>query len=107
MSGIAAIFNLDGRPVERPLVAYMLDTIAHRGPDGCEVWCDGPVALGHRMFHTTPESLKETQPLSDEAGSCHLILDGRIDNIADLRSALATKGFHLRTNTDAELVLRS
>src|SRR5215469_8971550 len=107
MSGIAAIFNLDGRPVERPLVAYMLDTIAHRGPDGSEVWCDGPVALGHRMFHTTPESLKEKQPLCDESGVCHLVLDGRIDNRAELRPVLEAKGFHLRGETDAELILRS
>ena len=107
MSGIAAIFNLDGRPVEKPLITRMLDAIAHRGPDGYDSWCDGPVALGHRMFHTTPESLKDRQPIRDEAGVCCLILDGRVDNAAELRPFLEAKGFHLRSDTDAELILRS
>jgi asparagine synthase (glutamine-hydrolysing) len=107
MSGIAAIFNLDGRPVEKLLITRMLDAIAHRGPDGYEIWCDGPVALGHRMFHTTPESLRDIQPLRDESGDCCLILDGRIDNAAELRPALEAKGLHLRFDTDAEIVLRS
>lgn len=107
MSGIAAIFNLDGRPIEKPLITRMLDAIAHRGPDGYEIWCDGPVALGHGMFHTTPESLKDRQPLRDETGVCCLILDGRVDNAAELRPVLEAKGFHLRSDTDAELILRS
>jgi asparagine synthase (glutamine-hydrolysing) len=105
MSGIAAIFNLDGHSVEKRLIVQMLDVIAHRGPDGREVWCDGPVALGHLMFHTTPESLKDRQPLRDET-AC-LIVDGRIDNAAELRPVLEANGFHLRSDTDAELILRS
>lgn len=110
MSGIAGICNVDGGPVDRALLAQMTRAIAHRGPDGIGHWMAGPVALGHAMFHTTPESLRETQPLSMESaqqGSLCLTLDGRVDNRRELRAALESKGCALRTDTDAELVLRA
>ncbi|OAI49629.1 hypothetical protein AYO44_06390 [Planctomycetaceae bacterium SCGC AG-212-F19] len=107
MSGIAGIYNLDGRPADRDLLTRMTDRMAHRGPDGVDHWIDGPVALGHRMLRTTPESLGEKQPLTDETGDLCLTLDGRVDNRDDLREALEAKGARLRTATDAELVLKA
>jgi asparagine synthase (glutamine-hydrolysing) len=107
MSGIAGIYHLDGRPVDPALLRRMTDIIGHRGPDGADYWLDGPVGLGHRMRHTTPESLRETQPLLDETGRLCLTLDGRVDNRNELRAALESKGAKLRTDTDAELVLRA
>jgi len=107
MSGLAAVFNRDGRPVAAESFTRMLDAMAHRGPDGCRIWHGGDVALGHRMFHTTPESLEEIQPHRDETGALVLILDGRIDNGAELRSLLEAQGLRARDATDAEVVLRS
>lgn len=107
MSGLAAVFNRDGRPVETGAIVKMLDAMAHRGPDGFHVWQHGDVALGHRMFHTTPESLKEIQPHRDETGALVLIFDGRIDNGAELRSLLDEQGLRARDATDAEVALRS
>jgi asparagine synthase (glutamine-hydrolysing) len=107
MSGIVAIFNLDGSPAEPDLLERMLATIAHRGPDGCGRYIDGPVALGHQMLHTTPESLSEGQPLSDSDARLCLVLDGRVDNRAELFAALKTEGAEPRSDTDAELVLRA
>jgi len=85
----------------------MLEAVSHRGPDGGGMWSDGPIAMGQRMLHATPESIDEKQPWSDEAGRCHLVFDGRIDNGPDLRAQLASAGIEPRNNTDAELVLRS
>jgi len=107
MSGIAAIYNLDGRPVERELLGRMTDVIAHRGPDGAGLFLDGPVGLGHQMLRTTPESLHEKQPLTDESGRVALTLDGRVDNRDELKAALRAKDAVLRSDTDAELVLRA
>ena len=110
MSGIMGICNVDGRPVDRALLQRMTQAIAHRGPDGIGHWMAGPVALGHAMFQTTPESLRETQPLvmqEAERGNLCLTLDGRVDNRRELRAALEGKGCAPRTDTDAELVLRS
>lgn len=107
MSGIAGILNLDGRPADPVLLRRMTDILAHRGPDGEGLWIQGPVGLGHRMLHTTPESLQEKQPLADETGNLCLTLDGRVDNREELRAALEAKGANLRSDTDAELVLRA
>jgi asparagine synthase (glutamine-hydrolysing) len=59
------------------------------------------------MLHTTPESLLETQPLTDETDTLCLVLDGRVDNREELKAALAANGLTLRTDTDAELILRA
>ncbi len=42
MSGIAGIFNLDGRPVDKALLESMSEAIAHRGPDEETFWLQGP-----------------------------------------------------------------
>ncbi|MBI5411262.1 MAG: asparagine synthase (glutamine-hydrolyzing) [Nitrospirae bacterium] len=107
MSGILALWNLDGQPIDRRLLRRLTDVIAHRGPDGAGVWIRGAVALGHRMLYTTPESLREKQPLCDETDNLCLTLDGRVDNRKELRADLEGKGLLLRTDTDAELVLRA
>jgi len=107
MSGIAGIYNLDGRPVDPALLMRMTDVISHRGPDGAGHWINGPVGLGHRMLHTTPESLHEQQPLTDETGNLCLTLDGRVDNREELIAALKAKGARLREDTDAEIILRA
>jgi asparagine synthase (glutamine-hydrolysing) len=107
MSGIAGIYHLDGRPVSHLLLRRMTDVIAHRGLDGSGQWNNGPVGLGNRMLHTTAESLQEEQPLADETGNLCLTLDGRVDNRDEIRAALEAKGATLRTDTDAELVLRA
>ncbi len=107
MSGIAGICNLDGRPVERARLQRMTDAIAYRGPDGVACWIDGATGLGHAMLHTTVESLREVQPLSDAQSALCLTLDGRVDNRDELRAALQSKGLAPKTDTDAELVLRA
>jgi asparagine synthase (glutamine-hydrolysing) len=113
MSGIAGIVHFDGRPVEREWLARMTDAIAHRGPDGVAHWFNGSVGLGHRhhdhleWLHTTPEARNERQPLTDESGCLCLVFDGRIDNRAELKSAINAAGLHLRTDADAEIVLKA
>lgn len=107
MSGLLGCFNFDGAPADRALLERMLRRLAHRGPDGTGLWTDGAVGLGHLAFHTTPESVQECQPRASADGAVHLTLDGRVDNRAELRSALRAKGFEPRDDTDAELVLQA
>ncbi|HTW88255.1 MAG TPA: asparagine synthase-related protein, partial [Candidatus Binataceae bacterium] len=105
MSGIAAIFNRDGAPADRAEIERILSALAHRGPDGRGIWCEGPVALGHAALHTTPESSQEHQPLYDETGGLCLILDGRVDNRAELAAALRENHSGPHDDTDAAMVL--
>lgn len=107
MSGIAAIFNLDGRPAGRDQLGPLIDAMAHRGPDGMGFFYGGQAALGHAMLHVTPESFAEVQPLSDETGALQLCFDGRIDNRRELRELIEAAGAQVRTDTDPELVLKA
>ena len=105
MSGIAVIYNLDGRPADGRLLDRMLSAIAHRGRDGMGRWIGGSVAIGHAMLHTTLESTREPQPLCDDA-LC-LTFDGRVDNREELAAAFKRAGIELKGDGDAELVLRA
>ena len=105
MSGIAGIYYLDGRPVERTDVERMVDSIAHRGPDGSGVWTDGSVGFGHRMLWTTPESLHEKLPLTNKTGDLTITADARIDNRDELFSTLNFNGRPRETITDSEIIL--
>jgi len=88
MSGITGIFRRDGKDVDPSDIKKMSDKIAHRGPDGSKVWCEGPVAFGHQMLHTTPESLHEILPFEDEESGLVITADARIDNREDLAPKL-------------------
>ncbi len=88
MSGIAGIIHFDGKPVEPGLIEKMTRAMAHRGPDGINHWVKGSVALGQCMLRTTPESLEEHQPLTNEDESLVLVMDGRVDNWEELRKEL-------------------
>ncbi len=107
MSGIAGIIRFDGAPVEPGLVEKMTAAMPYRGPDGIHHWVKGSVAMGQCMLHTTPESLEEIQPLTNEDESLVLVMDGRLDNWIELRKELLGRGVVLRNHSDAELVLRS
>src|SRR6202158_4667533 len=107
MSGFAAICNLNSRPVDRDLLARMINAVPYRGPDGIRIWTNGSVGFGHAMLCTTPESLHETQPLVDNDAGLVLTMDGRVDNRDDLAAQLTSKGYRLRDDTDAELILRA
>lgn len=88
MSGITGIFRRDGRDVDPSDIKKMNAKIVHRGPDGSNVWCEGPVAFGHQMLHTTPESLHEELPFEDEESGLVITADARIDNRDDLAPKL-------------------
>ena len=107
MSGIAAVIRFDGGLVEPGTVERMTAAMAYRGPDGVAHWQRGSVALGHCMMHTTTESLEEVQPLCNEDASLVLVMDGWLSNWEELRADLLSRGAHLRTRSDAELVLRA
>ena len=88
MSGIVGIHYLDERPVDRENLTKMVDILAHRGPDGANIWVDGCVGFGHRMLWTTPESLVEKLPFVNQRGDLVITADARIDNRDELIAAL-------------------
>lgn len=105
MSGITGLLNLDGSPADRSLVSRMTNRLAHRGPDGSDVWFSGPLGMAHLRLHSTSESLFEYQPLTNSSGTLCLTLDGRIDNRDELCRLLADESRLGDPPTDAQLLL--
>ncbi len=110
MSGFAGILNLDGAPVDRRLLERMTHSLAFRGPDAEEIWCDGSAGLGHALLRATNESIRERQPFALDS-RLWIAADARIDARAELIEKLRTKkdaanAVSLST-PDAELILRA
>jgi asparagine synthase (glutamine-hydrolysing) len=57
------------------------------------------------MLWTTPESLRETQPVVSQADDVFLTADARIDNRDELRATLGLSTPLSRDTTDSELIL--
>ncbi|MCX7596682.1 MAG: lasso peptide isopeptide bond-forming cyclase, partial [Fischerella sp.] len=105
MSGIMGIYHLDGCPVNRKYLEEMVAVLAHRGPDGTDIWVGGSVGFAHRLLWTTPESLLEKLPLVDQDEHLAITSDVRIDNREELLNKL-----HVFTRlpdkiTDAQIIL--
>ena len=107
MSGIVAIFNRDGAPVDRELLGEMTSFMSFRGPDRRQVWLDGAVGFGHTLLQTTVESGGEQQPCTLD-GQVWITADARIDARAELIGKLeSAERREVRPATDPELILHA
>lgn len=104
MSGIAGLFNLDGRPAQTLGLQVMAGIIGHRGPDGVHVWSSGPVGFGHCLLRTTPDAV--AQPLVHPSGELAIAADVRLDNRKELGDQLGLRVSD-HSPCDAELVLEA
>ncbi|MEP7356295.1 MAG: asparagine synthase-related protein, partial [Anaerolineales bacterium] len=111
MSGLCALLNFDGRPVDRAELEKMTARLAHRGPDAGGIWPPSgggpadpgsPVGLGQRLLWTTPESLHERLPLASADGQLAITADARIDNRDELFGLLGLADHSL---ADSALIL--
>ncbi len=83
MSVQAGIWNLQGEPVDRELLARISHSLAEYGPDGETTFFHEPVGFLYRPLHTTTESRGEHQPFVSMSGRV-LTWDGRLDNRDEL-----------------------
>src|ERR1051325_1561357 len=102
MSGIAAIYNRTGRPLDPEAMTRMLGAIAHRGPDARGIWSADSIGLGHTLLVSTPDAVSQRQPLLAPDGTACITFDGRIDNRAELQRALEAADVGPPTASDAE-----
>jgi len=87
VSGVIALFHLDGRPAEGFILEQLSAPLKHRAVDGQDVWISGSAGLVFQHFRTTPESTTEVQPpgCPPQMAIC---FDGRLDNRDQLREKL-------------------
>jgi asparagine synthase (glutamine-hydrolysing) len=81
----------------------MMDTLAHRGPDGEGEWSEGPVALGHKRLAIIDLDTGR-QPMCNEDGTIWITFNGEIYNYVELRRELV-RHHQFRTQSDTEVIL--
>lgn len=88
---------------------HMLDTLAHRGPDGRGVRAldGGAVLLGHRRLAIIDLSADGAQPIGNEDGTVWLTFNGEIYNYRELRNTLIRCGHRFRSRTDSEVIVHA
>jgi asparagine synthase (glutamine-hydrolysing) len=118
LSGFVGTLNLDGAPVDQPLLERMTRSLAYRGPDAEGIWCGVAVGLGHTLLRTTGKAGSENGPNAEGdkqpaafAGRLWIVADARIDARAELIEKLKAKssaanGVSLAT-PDAMLILHA
>jgi asparagine synthase (glutamine-hydrolysing) len=92
--------------VQRMHLLRGLRSIGHRGPDSSGTWVsdDARVGLAHaRLAITGIES--GTQPIGDESGEVHAVVNGEFYEFERLRVELERAGHVFRTDSDSEVLV--
>ncbi len=96
--------NRTGQVADRAIVERMTSTLAHRGPDGDGIYCNGPAALGHRRLSII-DVAGGAQPMCNEDGSVWVSYNGELYNEPELRTELEAKGHSYRSQCDTETLV--
>ena len=105
MCGIAGYYRLPVAPEERRgLLARMIGTLAHRGPDGNGTYIDGDVGLAHARLSIIDVDGGQ-QPMCNEDGTVWITFNGEIFNYVELRAELIARGHVFKTTSDTEVIV--
>jgi asparagine synthase (glutamine-hydrolysing) len=102
MCGICGKISLEG--VRRRELDAMMDSFAHRGPDGQGAYIDGIAGLGHRRLSIIDLDTGG-QPIANEDETVWIVFNGEIYNYHELRERLGRLGHSFRTHTDSEVIV--
>ena len=105
MCGFVGVLNLDGEPARPELLAPMVASIAHRGPDDDGVEVSGPCGLGFRRLSIIDLSPSGHQPMLSEDRRLTVVFNGEIYNHRELRAGLERDGVRFRSRSDTEVLL--
>ena len=103
MCGIAGFLARDGERADRRLIEHMVGVLRHRGPDATGYQVSGRLALGAARLRIIDLETGD-QPVSNEDGSVHVVMNGEIYNFRALRAELSGRGHRFTTRSDTEVV---
>lgn len=105
MCGLVAAL-LKRPSLERSQLLAALGTIQHRGPDQRATWFspDHRTALGHVRLSIIGLANGE-QPLADETGDLHCVVNGEFYGYRAQREQLRAEGRTFKTDSDSEIAL--
>jgi asparagine synthase (glutamine-hydrolysing) len=105
MCGIAGIVSTSaGERIESAAIHRMCQAIAHRGPDDEGIFVKDGIGFGMRRLSII-DLAGGHQPVFNEDRSVWVVYNGEIYNFPQLRSELQSRGHHLSTHTDTEVIV--
>ncbi len=102
IAGVATFYNAPAIP--QGLLAEMVNTLTHRGPDESGIAIHGSVAMGMRRLSIIDVD-GGSQPIYNEDRTIWTVFNGEIYNFPQLKKELQDKGHIFLTNTDTEVIV--
>jgi asparagine synthase (glutamine-hydrolysing) len=107
MCGINGILHFQSqRKVDERILTKMRDSLAHRGPDDQGLFIDKNIGLGHRRLSILDVSAAGHQPFLSDDTRYIMVYNGEIYNYKDFYPELKNNGYHIKTNSDTEVLLK-
>lgn len=93
----------------REYLPLAVSTLDYRGPDYSGLFFDekNEIGLGHTRLAVIDLSSKAHQPMGNDDGAVWIVYSGEVYNFKRLRQKLEEKGYHFKSNSDTEVVLKS
>ena len=106
MCGISGILSAEKEQLPLYPLQKMLQSLAHRGPDGEGYWQNAgkDVLLGHRRLAVIDLSNAAAQPMHFE-NRYTIVHNGEIYNYKELRSFLQQQDYTFKSHSDTEVIL--
>lgn len=102
MCGIFAVWSASGRVEQAELKP--IEGLRHRGPDALYRWTAPSGRAGLALTRLAVVGIRNgDQPVRDESGTVHAVVNGEFYGYRELRRELAERGVTLRTDADSEL----
>ena len=111
MCGIAGLANISSHvsPISINLLDAMQRAIAHRGPNGYQLWTDqhNQYGIAHRRLSILDLSPAGNQPMMNADGSVIVACNGEIYNFKKLRAELERLGYRFISGSDTEVIVHA
>lgn len=104
MCGICGIYRFDYKAIDKNVLVEMNNKMIRRGPDDEGYLIDNNIGLAMRRLSII-DIHGGRQPISNETGTIHIVLNGEIYNYVELRKNLINKGHRFKTETDTEVIV--
>ena len=109
MCGIFGQWNFNQKPLNIGIFNKQRNTLSHRGPDAANSWYSKDISIGISQTRLAVIDLdkRANQPLHNETGTVHAVVNGEIYNFKELRSELEKNGHIFKSNSDSEVIVHS
>jgi asparagine synthase (glutamine-hydrolysing) len=102
---MCGIFGSVGAPLGPEIMARVLSTLRHRGPESNGVARPAGATLAHTRLKIIDLSPAGAQPMANEDDTVWVTFNGEIYNFQELRRALEKAGHRFRSHTDTEVLV--